>query len=426
MKRLLQSPLILGYLVSFIVFFAPILGFIASKGLAPLVIIGSSLGILILWVQNRTFKLLDLPIFFILLCCFCIWALMTSLWSIDPVASSIGSARLFGNILAGGLLFVTIKNLTAVEKKLVLKFFLAGFLIVICIIGFEIVLGGPIFMALKDQKYSIERIWTGEISGIFWLNPIVVVLSLFIWPIALGMYKKLFITLINKYAVLFIVSGFVITLILSAIIGFSSGIISLLCGILGAILIFIIGRRAAITASIILAIVSFSIPFGFSVLQDPIIQINSLIPIPASGQHRIGIWKFTSDKILENPIIGWGMNASKHIPGGKVFLFSKDGKQYGRALPLHPHNAILQTWLELGLPGIIFLIALCISIIMASVNPIRLRYESASIFGLFITILGIANLSFGMWQAWWIAIIWLSVGLMALVTDMDRNVDTKI
>jgi hypothetical protein len=60
---------------------------------------------------------------------------------------------------------------------------------------------------------------------------------------------------------------------------------------------------------------------------------------------------------------------------------------------------------------------------MMSVNRLRLKFESAAIFGQFVAILGIANISFGMWQAWWIAAIWLSAGLMVLVTEMDERLD---
>ncbi len=423
MIRWIQSPLILGYLVGFIAFFAPILGFIASKGLAPLVIVGSMCGILILWAQSRPIKWLNSSTILILLC-FCLWALLSSLWSIDFVASSIGSARLFGNLLAGGLLFVTIKNLTREEKKLVLKFFISGFLLAICIVGFEISLGGPIFIALKDPVFSIERVWTGELSGIYWLNPIMVILSLFIWPMALGMYKKLFGSLFDKYSILFLVSGFVIVFILLIIVSFASATLSLLFGIFGAILILIFRRWTTVIASLSVVIISFSIPFGFSMIEAPMSQINSLASLPGSAKHRIAIWKFTSDKVLEEPFLGWGMNASKSMPGGKDFLFTKDGKHIGKALPLHPHNAILQTWLELGFPGVMLFVCLSIFIIMTSSNSHRSKFESAIIFGQFITILGIANLSFGMWQAWWIATIWLSAGLMALVIEMDERADT--
>ena len=180
----IQSSLSLGYLLSFIAFFAPILGFIAPKGLAPLVIIGSIFGILILWFRRQKIEWLSFPVFIILLC-FCIWALLSSLWSIDVISSSTGSARLFGHFVAGGLLFTTIKNLTEEEKALVLRFFLTGFLIGVCILVLELLFGGPIFFAIK--ALDIER----TVGGAFWLNHAVVVLSLFVWPIALGLYKKL-------------------------------------------------------------------------------------------------------------------------------------------------------------------------------------------------------------------------------------------
>jgi O-antigen ligase len=186
-------------------------------------------------------------------------------------------------------------------------------------------------------------------------------------------------------------------------------------------MILIFGRRVAIVAVLVTAVVSFSLPFGFYVSQNPISQINSLIHLPTSAEHRIGIWKFTSDKVIEHPLVGWGMNASKSMPGGKSFLFSEDGTQLGSALPLHPHNVILQIWLELGLPGIVLFLALCIFIIMTSVNRLRLKFESAMIFGQFITILGISNVSFGMWQAWWISTIWLSVSFMLLVISSDKG-----
>jgi len=415
-----QSHLILGYLVGFIAFFAPILGFIASKGLAPLVIIGSICCVIILRVQARKIIWLGLPVFLIL-SCFCLWALLSSLWSADPVASSIGSVRLFGNILAGLLLFVTIRNLSKEEKNLTLKFLLTGFLIVICIVVLEILLGGPIFIALKNQYISIERVWQGQNSGIFWLNPVMVVLSLFIWPISVGLYKKIFSFSLKKFPVLSMVFGFSMILILSITISFFSGVLAILCGLLGATIISIFGRWVAIAAVLVIAVVSFSLPFGFYVSQNPISQINSLIHLPTSAVHRIGIWKFTSDKVIEHPLVGWGMNASKSIPGGKSFLFFEDGTQLGSALPLHPHNVILQIWLELGLPGIVLFLALCIFIIMTSVNRLKLKFESAMIFGQFITILGISNVSFGMWQAWWISTIWLSVSFMLLVISSDKG-----
>ena len=62
--------------------------------------------------------------------------------------------------------------------------------------------------------------------------------------------------------------------------------------------------------------------------------------------HRLLIWDFAGKRIAERPLLGWGLDASRAIPGGKE-LIRPDQKR----LPLHPHDAALQVWLELGLPG---------------------------------------------------------------------------
>ena len=407
---------ILGYLLCFIAFFAPILGFIAPKGLAPLVIIGSIFCVLIIRFQARKIRWAGLPVFMILFC-FCLWALFSSLWSADPVSSIIGSAKLFGNIFSGWLLFVTIKSLSIEEANLVRKFLSMGFFLAICIVVFEILLGAPIFSTIKGQGYYVDRVRIEQFSDISWLNSVMVVLSLFIWPVSIGLYKKIIGSSIKIYPFLIIISGFSTIIILSTVTSFYSGIVAIMCGLLASFIIFIFGRRAALLSILVIAAVSLVLPFGFNVSQSPISQINSVIDLPTSAEHRIGIWKFTSDKVLENPILGWGMNASKNIPGGKSYLFAEDGAQYGRALPLHPHNVLLQIWLELGLIGIVLFVTICVFIIMISVNRLSLRFESAMMFGQFITILGISNLSFGMWQAWWLAAIWLSISFTSLVSS---------
>ena len=411
-----KARLILGYLLCFIAFFTPFLGFIAPKGLAPLVIIGSIFCVLIIRFQARKIRWSGLPVFMILFC-FCLWALFSSLWSADPVSSIIGSAKLFGNIFSGWLLFVIIKSLSIEEANLVRKFFSMGFFLAICIVVFEILLGGPILSALKGQGYYIDRVRIEQFSDISWLNSVMVVLSLFIWPVSIGLYKKIIGSSIKIYPFLIIISGFSTIIILSTVTSFYSGIVAIMFGLLASFIIFIFGRRAALLSILLTAAVSLVLPFGFNVSQSPISQINSVIDLPTSAEHRIGIWKFTSDKVLENPILGWGMNASKNIPGGKSYLFAEDGAQYGRALPLHPHNVLLQIWLELGLIGIVLFVTLCVFIIMISVNRLSLRFESAMMFGQFITILGISNLSFGMWQAWWLAAIWLSISFTSLVSS---------
>ena len=71
--------------------------------------------------------------------------------------------------------------------------------------------------------------------------------------------------------------------------------------------------------------------------------------LPRSTYHRLLVWGFTADRIEERPVLGWGLNASRAVPGGAKSLDVSEP-----ALPLHPHNAALQWRLELGILGVLF------------------------------------------------------------------------
>jgi len=411
----IQKSLVLGYIIGFTAFIAPVLGVVAPKGLAPLVICSSLLSFLILRVQNRPIVWVKGPIILIL-ASLCAWSLISFLWSLDSLSASSGTAKLTANLVFGGLLFTATQSLKSDEKPIVLKWFLSGFILILVALTLEIVLGGPLFVAWKKIKPGLSP------GGMFWLNNIIVLLALFVWPLALALakYKTEGAFHIRKEMAFFIFFGFSAVIILSYLIDFATGTLALLCGLFSAGVVWLFGRRAAITAAFILAIISLGLPFGFKLLEKPVSQISSIFSLPSSAGHRIAIWEFTARKIAEKPLAGWGMNASKIIPGGKTFIFSEAGEQYGRALPLHPHNAILQFWLELGLPGIILYLGLLIFIISTAINRQRSKFESAMILGQFTTIFIISNLSFGIWQAWWIASLWLSASLMLLVTKIKK------
>ena len=65
-----------------------------------------------------------------------------------------------------------------------------------------------------------------------------------------------------------------------------------------------------------------------------------------SAGHRLLIWSFAGDRIAERPVTGWGLDSSRAIPGGDDPIRPRE-----TWMPLHPHNAALQVWLELGAPG---------------------------------------------------------------------------
>ena len=75
-----------------------------------------------------------------------------------------------------------------------------------------------------------------------------------------------------------------------------------------------------------------------------------LTSMPPSWRARIEIWDYISYRISERPYLGWGLGTSHTLhfkePHGASYLFM--------TMPAaHPHNVILELWVELGLPGIL-------------------------------------------------------------------------
>ena len=137
--------------------------------------------------------------------------------------------------------------------------------------------------------------------------------------------------------------------------------------------------------------------------------------VPAGGMapsaaHRLLIWDFVIDRIAERPLLGWGMEASRAIPGNTATPSPAVLERFGltgpavawlpsaQLLPLHPHNGALQLWLELGLPGAMLGAALALLLGRAAARSARPAVASAMLAAGAAT----AMLSFGAWQEWWI------------------------
>ena len=144
--------------------------------------------------------------------------------------------------------------------------------------------------------------------------------------------------------------------------------------------------------------------------------LRSVPPIiQFSAYHRTKIWDFSGKRIAERPFVGWGIDASRRIPGGKTIAnINRDlgfpGQRFvttAVVMPLHPHNAALQVWLELGLIGAILLAALCGGVPLACLRATWSRASMAAGLATFSTAYVIAMLSFSLWQSRWNALLWL-------------------
>jgi hypothetical protein len=139
--------------------------------------------------------------------------------------------------------------------------------------------------------------------------------------------------------------------------------------VLGGAVYFAVRRfgREAIWALLILTLVYFA-------LAPTIVELLGHFAPP---MHNAAPW------------LGWGMDASR------VF----------DPIPLHPHSAALQIWLELGVAGVL-LAALFWSWLWAKLGAqVDLSSSTGAVGAATAVIyLTIGALSFGVWQEWWLAL----------------------
>ena len=63
-------------------------------------------------------------------------------------------------------------------------------------------------------------------------------------------------------------------------------------------------------------------------------------------------------------------------------------------------------WLELGIPGIFLAVVTAVTIVATISRYISGRKELATALTVIFTATLIAELSFGIWQSWWLVFLW--------------------
>jgi O-antigen ligase len=179
---------------------------------------------------------------------------------------------------------------------------------------------------------------------------------------------------------------------------------------------FLIGLRWPRFVGATAAAVFITLTVAMPVMQpsrEAIGAFHEALPsIRTSAHHRLVIWNWAADRIRERPILGWGMDASRAIPGGETEVEDyMDLRPFGidlagQVMPLHPHDAILQLWLELGMVGALLAAALAVWI-----------WLQAGLAGAYPLALAAAAmppllLSFGIWQSWWLSTLFLAAAFL--------------
>jgi O-antigen ligase len=206
---------------------------------------------------------------------------------------------------------------------------------------------------------------------------------LLLWPLAH--------VLIERTQIRLMLLAWIMALTISLSFGRDAQVLALAVSTLVYAAIRVLPRGSAVIVPVIAA---FLVPAVMGVLLHlPASVLADLVP--ASWAQRLVMWDFAVTQTLQSPLIGLGLDSSR--------AFRDTIAVAGTLAPeisLHPHNMILQLWLELGAVGA-FIFALACMALAAMVRDLD-KATAAMVAATFSVWFIIGNLSFGIWQEWWI------------------------
>jgi O-antigen ligase len=329
--------------------------------------------------------------------------LISCFWAINPVASLVSFIRTFSIVFVSYLL---ITNAKILEKKISIhkQHLTASMSLAMILFFFEVLTGGVVSSLVRTFAQDKE-------SSDFYLHYMdrgCSVLAMLLWvAIVRILHSKKEILAVALYAFMFI--AFDVSDSLAAFVGIVvSGIV------------FLLTRYSFFKKPMILSLILVvgSVLFiALTLTLNPHQIAGQAKDLPISAKHRLFIWDFASDKAMERPIFGFGHGASRQIEAQEDEVISYQGYELD-PLPTHPHNNLVQIFLENGVVGLLLYLALMVKYLFSwhrfSKNSPSLMAAGYSCFASFFVI---SMISFNMWQSWWLA----SFLFAALMMVMSRK-----
>lgn len=330
-----------------------------------------------------------------------LFAAGTALWSPDPGAAAKTSLRVAALALCGLHLVGAAARLDGGQRRVVAVWLAVGLVLAAAAGVLEYM--GPHLIGRLIQGQAFNP-WAGKSI----VNRAMSVLVLFSAPALFALLAARRRVLAGGLAVLVavaVVSGDNTTAKVALVLAATAGMVA-----------WALGRPTLILARAALVAAVVALPALTAMIPEPAASYDAWGWRHTSLHHRFTIWRFVGEHIRQKPLTGWGMDAARALPGGddNVVVTRADGSLplLEQQLPLHPHNAILQVWLELGLGGAAALAGL---LWLAAGGAARLggRWARAGGFATLTAGVVIASDSYGLWQGWWQAALWLAAVLVA-------------
>jgi exopolysaccharide production protein ExoQ len=338
------------------------------------------------------------------------WMLVSSLWSLNADAALSLGLRLTAVFAAGIALVRWVRVLPLAQlgpclAATALGFTAASVMILVDLRLFQGVIARHLH-APHGARYDVALFYGRGAT----------IQSIVLVPLLLGLWRSG----ARRLAILQAALGVLAVLATSSL----SAKLALAAAVLaGAVVLLVPLMRFAVPA--LLALGAAALPFILPFSPDPL-TVCWLSNHKASALHRLYIWNFAAERIADRPIAGWGLDAARRVPGGDFPLVIRgcDAEQRptrqlwvdSTLMPLHPHNAILQVWLELGGVGAILGFGAVLRVLARAfyLPRWRSRGAQAGFTGACCGGLAVALVSFGIWQEWFLAALFIAAAISVL------------
>ncbi len=191
--------------------------------------------------------------------------------------------------------------------------------------------------------------------------------------------------------------------------------LAMLTGLVFALFFPYRSRKAWTTITLLVAALIMGAPFlsiwAFKHLAPTLNEAPFLGAGHGFAGARLEIWDYVSRYALQKPWLGHGLEATRAV---KDFA-SAEIYQEGKSI-LHPHNFALQAWMEFGAAGAAAASAFCAWLLHAMrthLTPEQARVALPT----FIAALSVAATGYGMWQAWWVGMLFLVASFCLLAIN---------
>lgn len=385
-----RTPLLTALAVSVAVL-APLLAYLGNQGIAPMVALAGVLCLPLL-VRNRP-PSVGTGILMVLLA----WGLFTTAWS-PTVLGDFHRYALVEKLtplklalqlpLYAGFVIALLGISTGGARRAVLVLAI-GLVVAAVVTAAEGALGGQLYQWIKakaGQATSPDLAARNVARAAY-------AMAVLFWPAALVLWRGR----VGRGAAVVLAVG----ALTGAVLLDADAVLAAALASVGAFLMVRFGGRPGVLACIgaVLAYLALA-PLVADFATGPDLAFEVAADGKLSWAVRIDIWRDVARLVEQKPFLGWGLDASRVLPG----------------VPLHPHDAALQVWLELGLVGVA-LTGLFWTWLFAGVERLArtdppLAGAAAGSAAAYLTI---GALSFGVWQEWWMALGALAIGVTVLL-----------